>query len=67
MFIDKDEIEEMLGEYYDFEQVTDEQWNALDKAVVERWGETPYDDEEYDEYASVVDGCCSKLGFPQYD
>lgn len=62
LYIDIYEIEEMLGEYYDFQFVTDEQWKEIDRLVCEecnRRGISPTDD--YEAYAAVCDGAVGKV------
>ena len=62
MYIDKDEIEEMLGEYYDFTKVTTRDWIKIDKAIkkeCEKRGVNSIDD--YDTYAAICDGCVGKI------
>ena len=62
MWIDTYEIEEMLGEYYDFRNVTDEQWREIDALIVaecNKRGISPTDD--YDTYAAICDGCVGKV------
>lgn len=61
LYIDIYEIEEMLSEYYDFENVTDEQWEKIDKLVCEncnRLGVSPMD---YEAYANICDGAVGKV------
>ena len=58
-FIDIDEIEEMLGEYYDFSSFTEEQWNKVDDIVRKECGNEPCDD--YDEYARICDGAVAEV------
>lgn len=65
-FLDRDEIEEMLGAYYDFQSLSDQQWSALDnkiKAMCINRGVSP---DYSEEYARICDTCCEKLGFPTY-
>jgi len=61
MYIDRDEIEEMLAGYYDFSEVTDEMWAKIDEEVrlrmVDR-GLDPQDD--YDLYAAICDGAVGR-------
>lgn len=62
MFIDRDEVEEMLCEYYDFSEVTEDQWDQIDalvKGEVERRGIDPTSD--YDTYAAICDGCVGRV------
>lgn len=62
MWIDTYEIEEMLGEYYDFQNVTDEQWREIDALIVAECNKrdiSPTDD--YDTYAAICDGCVGKV------
>ena len=52
----------MLGEYYDFQNVTDEQWREIDALIVaecNKRGISPTDD--YDTYAAICDGCVGKV------
>lgn len=60
-FIDKDEIEEMLGEYYNFSNVSDYAWKCIDNIVgseCERRGVSPTD---YEAYAKICDGAVRKV------
>ena len=60
-FIDQNEIEEMLSEYYDFSNFTDDQWRELDLAIQNectKRGISPTDD--YEEYARVCDVCVER-------
>ena len=62
LYIDTYEVEEMLGEYYDFHIVTEKQWKEIDKLVREecnRRGISPTDD--YEAYAAVCDGAVGKV------
>ena len=65
MFIDRDEIEEMLGCYYDFSQMTDEMWNEADELIEGEWerrGYTADDTQEfYDTYSAVCDGAVGRV------
>lgn len=63
-FIDRDEIEEMLGEYYDFKRITDEQWLALDKEVSQLCSERGVGVDYSEAYVRVCDICCERLHFP---
>lgn len=60
-FIDKEEIEEMLGEYYDFQTVTEEQWNILDNEVRLLCEERGINAQYCDDYVRVCDICCEKI------
>ena len=61
LYIDQYEIEDILGEYYDFSSTTNEQWLQLDsmikKLCAER-GVTPFFQEEY---TRICDVCCERL------
>ena len=59
-FIDKDEIEEMLGEYYDFSEVDDNTWKRIDKLVKEECKKRGVSRNDYETYAKVCDGCVGK-------
>lgn len=62
MFIDKDEIEEMLGEYYDFSNVSESQWQKIDKEVEQICKARGVDSEEdYDTYSAICDGCVGRV------
>lgn len=63
-FIDKEEIEEMLGEYYDFQAVTDEQWNILDNEIRLLCEARGINAQYCDEYVRVCDICCEKMHLP---
>ena len=63
-FIDKDELEEMLREYYDFENISEEQWRALDKQIHLMCENRGIDAEYTEEYARVCDLCCELLQIP---
>lgn len=60
-FIDKDEIEEMLGEYYDFSEVDDNTWERIDKLVKEECKKRGVPRNDYEAYAKVCDGCVGKV------
>ncbi len=64
LFIDKDEVEDMLQEYYDFNKVTESQWSALDQMVHEICSKRGIDSDLYEEYARICDICCERLCFP---
>lgn len=62
MFIDPDEVEEMLGEYYDFADFDDETWQEIDKEVktlCETRGVSPTGD--YEKYARICDIAVNKV------
>lgn len=62
MFIDPDEVEEMLGEYYDFADFDDETWQEIDKEVknlCESRGVSPTGD--YEKYARICDIAVNKV------
>jgi hypothetical protein len=62
MFIDPDEVEEMLGEYYDFADFDDETWQEIDKEVknlCESRGVSPTED--YEKYARICDIAVNKV------
>ena len=64
MFIDQYEIEEMLGEYYDFSSLGNADWRAIDdevKKLCRERGVSPTES-DYTEYARICDACCEKLG-----
>ena len=63
-FIDKDELEEMLREYYDFENISEEQWRALDEQIYLMCEKRGIDAEYTEEYARVCDLCCELLQIP---
>ncbi len=63
-FIDRLEIEEMLGEYYNFEIVTDEMWIMLDSEIMKLCSERGVSPEYTEEYARICDICCEKLCVP---
>ena len=63
-FIDRDEIEEMLREYYDFECVTDELWSKLDYEIRILCNERGISTEYTEEYVRICDICCERLHFP---
>lgn len=61
-FIDQYEVEDMLGDYYDFSTTTVTQWIELDgmiKLMCQERGILPVYEEEY---ARICDVCCEKLG-----
>lgn len=61
-FIDRLEIEEMLCEYYDFSNVSEKDWQEINKAVeseCQRQGISSTDD--YEAYAKICDGCVSRI------
>ena len=61
-FIDRDEIEEMLSEYYDFSEVSESEWDAINDAVeseCKKKGVSPFGN--YEEYAKICDGCVSRV------
>lgn len=61
-FIDKDEIEEMLSEYYDFSEVTETEWEQINSAIeseCKKKGVSPFGN--YEEYAKICDGCVSRV------
>ena len=68
MFIDKYEIEEMLGQFYDFGSVTEHQWEKINNAVLaecKRRGLLDeaglLDDIDYDTYSAICDGCVGRV------
>ena len=63
-FIDRDEIEEMLCEYYDFQSVSDEQWVELEHLIKSMCEERGAIADYTDEYARICDVCCEMLHFP---
>ena len=63
-FIDRDEIEEMIGEYYNFEKVTEEMWIELDSEIREMCSERGVSPDYAEEYVRICDACCEKLCFP---
>lgn len=63
-FIDIDEIEEMLAEYYDFEAVSEEQWSALDHQISIICEEHGISSDYSEEYVRICDMCCERLRFP---
>ncbi len=63
-FIDKDEVEEMLCEYYDFQSVSNEQWIALDHLIKKMCEERGVIADYTDDYARICDVCCEILHFP---
>ncbi len=63
-FIDRIEIEEMLGEYYNFEKVTEEMWLELELVIMEFCTERGVSPDYTEEYARICDTCCEKLCFP---
>lgn len=61
-FIDQYEVEDMLGDYYDFSATTTAQWLQLDgmiKLMCKERGVLPIYEEEY---ARICDACCEMLG-----
>ena len=62
MFIDKDELEEMLSCYYDLPTLTDEQWNQIDAIVEKECRERDLDPStDYDIYCAICDGAVGKV------
>lgn len=63
MFIDTLEIEEILGEYYDFEAMTQEDWSRADQEIkrlcLERGIFEPDGGDE--EYYKICDGVIGKI------
>ena len=60
-FIDRNEIEEMLGEYYDFENVSEDSWKRIDKLVKAECKKRGVSRNDYEAYAKVCDGCVGKV------
>lgn len=66
-FIDMNEIEEMLGEYYDFLSISAGQWMALDNQIRKMCEERGVSSDYSEEYVRICDICCEKLHFPQIE
>ena len=70
-FIDRNEIADAVGEYYDFENATEKQWNEIDHEIRHELLMRGIDyanmnDTEYDQFCAIADGVCSKVGVPQW-
>lgn len=65
MYIDRNEIEEILGEYYDFSDWKEEDWEraseAIEKEVERRGIHVEESAEEYDRYCAVCDGVVGRI------
>ena len=63
-YIDRNEVEEMLRDYYDFDKITDNQWVILDKMVLELCNKRGINSDYSEEFIQICDLCCEKLSFP---